>query len=665
MANDRRSNHIHEFSKRMIEENLDPIIEKDGAVIRIGDDNEIPLFLVPSIDFQLYSLVVPIKGEISEKSYISLCSVEEGSNKYHFKVLNRKANGQVEVGVEIGEFECKNLKNITKQAIMLRDEIYYEACYKVEKYLSKRETHFDLENAIQFKSNNDPFYPDTNNVEGLEQFLNQELNTDRGQRLYLISGKIGIGKKSSLFYVLNQLNWSGYKLKEEVARVYIELSNEYKQLCENINMNCFNSSLIIITELVTDSILRRDSADTDILFNTLRAISLKVPVILITNITHLKPTQITKRFNFVEEDSEVLSNIINVHYPNKKHREPICSDDSNIANPLYTLKKIAIENLIDTNKKSKKSGLGLPSFKESFKILTSKIVGQDKPIALMLNLIKANEKFPPTDRERSNIKILACGPPGIGKTQIGKELSKITGSNYILLPCNEAISAEFFQSKIQGSAAGYVGYQDPCVADNIVIGSRKDMRYGTTLIFDEIEKAHVKTRDQVLSLMAEGVIQTSKSTIKLENNIMYFTTNQDCDKLTKESIGFNSSLQTKSYVAAFLDDNFFRKEYLSRTDLILEFNKSNVDSESIVWDSELTNLNSLCNIKLKIENKDKLIDYFKTTYKSRIEKLGYRIIESVVRQEILGPLSLLNESDNLKGAVIYVKNKKLVVEKVR
>ena len=115
-------------------------------------------------------------------------------------------------------------------------------------------------------------------------------------------------------------------------------------------------------------------------------------------------------------------------------------------------------------------------------------------------------------------------------------------------------------SKLIGSPAGYVGYDD----DKNILEEIRNYPY-SVLIFDEIEKAHSSIINFFLNILDEGYCFDNKGNkIRFDNVLIIMTSNSN---ISKNSVGFNN---TKSI------SNNFPKEFLKlkRTEKVIRPRKS-------------------------------------------------------------------------------------------
>jgi len=185
------------------------------------------------------------------------------------------------------------------------------------------------------------------------------------------------------------------------------------------------------------------------------------------------------------------------------------------------------------------------------KSLKKKIFGQEKAIEKIL--INLDIKLKGTENPMS---LLLIGPTGVGKTETVKivaegmskksELIRIDMSEYNL---------DTSISKLIGTTAGYVGYDD-----DFVFGRVRRNPYSVILV-DEIEKAHPKILNLFLQILDEGFVTDNKGeVINFQNTFIFMTSNVQANV----GVGFNNLNQNNL-------EEILSKELIGRFDEVVEF----------------------------------------------------------------------------------------------
>lgn len=161
-------------------------------------------------------------------------------------------------------------------------------------------------------------------------------------------------------------------------------------------------------------------------------------------------------------------------------------------------------------------------------------------------------------------------------TELAKQIAKYlfdSEDSLIRLDMSEYMD-KISISKIQGSAPGYVGYEDANVLDRI---RRKPY---SVVLFDEIEKAHSEVFNLFLQMLDEGHVTDSHGRkVSFKNCIILMTSNVGT-RLIKDfgtGVGFSTKTresQSEDQIKGILEKelkNKFAPEFINRIDEIIYF----------------------------------------------------------------------------------------------
>ena len=219
-------------------------------------------------------------------------------------------------------------------------------------------------------------------------------------------------------------------------------------------------------------------------------------------------------------------------------------------------KKINIDDILDIisqkcnvpNPKEKK--LLVYSFKEKLK---NKVIAQDNVINIVDKVLKnrfINSNHP--------ISFIFNGTCGVGKSYISQEVSKILKMNFLKIDMSEYISDASI-SKLIGTSAGYVGYDDEPLLNKI-----KNNPYSLLLI-ENIDKSSDSVKALLNQIVETGTITNSKGEVlNFKNCIIIVTTNI----LNKNKLGFVEEKNS-------MFDTVLGKEFIGNVDEIIQFNNIN------------------------------------------------------------------------------------------
>lgn len=247
--------------------------------------------------------------------------------------------------------------------------------------------------------------------------------------------------------------------------------------------------------------------------------------------------------------------------------------------------------------------------------LESEIIGQDKAIKELIEISK-RIKFGYNQGLKS---FLFVGSSGVGKTKLATMFaSKMVGSdNFIRIDMSE-YSDSTAVNKLLGSSAGYVGYEDQTILDEI----RK--KPNGVILFDEIDKAHSNIIHLLYQILDYGKIKDSKGNeIRFDNNIIIMTSNVG---YLSNGVGFNSN--KKSEVISNLEE-IFGVSFMNRIDDVVLFNKLDKEDISRIIVKKLDELSK------KYDNVSWIYDYVSDILdKSNYEKFGARGIDKIIMRDI-------------------------------
>ena len=226
------------------------------------------------------------------------------------------------------------------------------------------------------------------------------------------------------------------------------------------------------------------------------------------------------------------------------------------------------------------------------KELHAKILYEDGSLNRIIENLKAYYET------EESIKLLLVGPSGVGKTSCIKILSDVTKTNLIRLDMSEYKEASSI-SKLIGSHAGYVGYDDPFIF--------KEIKYNpySIILVDELEKAHPSIINLFLQIMDEGIIHDSHGeALDFSHALIIMTSNA----YKNNNVGFMK--EEKENLT-----EYFSEEFLGRFDDFIFF-KSISKKEALEY--------------LKEKIKDNNQNYEKLLNDASYQKYGFRYLNKIV-----------------------------------
>jgi ATP-dependent Clp protease ATP-binding subunit ClpL len=228
------------------------------------------------------------------------------------------------------------------------------------------------------------------------------------------------------------------------------------------------------------------------------------------------------------------------------------------------------------------------------KRLKSKVIGQDEAVEMVAKAIRRNRAgFSEGDQPIGSF--LFVGPTGVGKTELAKQLAldMFGNENAIIRLDMSEYADRTAVSKLIGTSAGYVGYEDN--ANTLTERVRRNP-YSIVLL-DEIEKADPQVLTLLLQVMDDGRLTDGQgNVINFKNTIIIATSNA----------GFgNEALSGDKQRDQSLMDKlapFFRPEFLNRFNGIVEFSHLTKQDLSQIVDLMLADVQkTLAKKSIKLE----------------------------------------------------------------
>lgn len=229
--------------------------------------------------------------------------------------------------------------------------------------------------------------------------------------------------------------------------------------------------------------------------------------------------------------------------------------------------------------------------------LLSNIVGQRQAVDALIKSLKLMASG--LSKQSS---FLFVGPTGVGKTQLAKLLGEEFSGNFYKINCAEYANQHEY-AKLIGAPPGYVGH-----TDKSLLGEKAEQSNKWVFLFDEIEKAHHKLYDFLLSLLDDGTCTDNLGTVlDFSESIFVFTSNQGVGDLKRDQLGFDRTQDphiSRKVTAEVIRNSVkkhFTPEFLNRLDDIIYFNP--------LRKQEVREIASLELDVLPIVKTDALIDY--------------------------------------------------------
>ncbi|ECH7264409.1 AAA family ATPase [Campylobacter upsaliensis] len=283
--------------------------------------------------------------------------------------------------------------------------------------------------------------------------------------------------------------------------------------------------------------------------------------------------------------------------------------------------------------------------------LKTQIFGQDSVIDSLCETLKQGYVGFKGENSPRGV-FLFTGSSGVGKTELCKKIAEFLGLHLERFDMSE-YAEKHALSKLIGSPAGYVGYEDGGLLSNAV---RKNPF--SLVLFDEIEKAHPDLTNTFLQIFDNAML-TDNSGLKVDfkNTIIVMTSNLGLKE--SNELGFLSKNEEKTNRAI---KDFFAPEFINRIDKILHFNELNDEILEKIVQKELSELSkNLKNISLNVTKAAKVY----LAKKAYQKEFGVRLLKRIIADEIGAKLSEKILRKELKeGAKIKIdldQNNKIIL----
>lgn len=286
--------------------------------------------------------------------------------------------------------------------------------------------------------------------------------------------------------------------------------------------------------------------------------------------------------------------------------------------------------------------------------LEMRIFGQEEAINLLVDSILLS-KSGLRDSNKPIGSFLFCGPTGVGKTEVTKQLAVSLGVNLVRLDMSEYMEKHNV-SKLIGAPPGYVGYEQEGVLSSAVTKHPHSI-----ILLDELEKAHPDVMNIMLQIMDNGFLTDNYGKkIDFRQSIIIMTSNVGSAEVNTKRLGLVADDTPSKPTAAI--ERAFLPEFRNRLDAIVWFNSLNEKTIKEVLDKNLVTLSSM------LLEKNVTISYTEEA-KNWLAKKGYnpqmgaRPMARLIQEKIKTPLSkeiLFGKLE--KGGIVSVdlKNEELV-----
>jgi ATP-dependent Clp protease ATP-binding subunit ClpC len=262
---------------------------------------------------------------------------------------------------------------------------------------------------------------------------------------------------------------------------------------------------------------------------------------------------------------------------------------------------------------------------------------------------------------------MLLGPTGVGKTELVKVITKeLYGDpeKYLLKLDMSEFGEKHTVSRLLGSPAGYVGYEDAPQLTEFL----RNKPY-SVILFDEIEKGSKEILNILLQMLEDGRITDAKGeTVSVEHALVFLTSNLGRNQLNKfaSKLGFidftaqeeEDYSQIKSQVMEVVEKTI-KPEVLGRINSKIVFRPIGKSVLKQIVQKELSILqNHLLKNGRTVSFKDEVIDYVCSKAAEKLE-YGAREVKALVAEHVQDYIAefILDNPSILNIEVIVSKNK--------
>ena len=206
--------------------------------------------------------------------------------------------------------------------------------------------------------------------------------------------------------------------------------------------------------------------------------------------------------------------------------------------------------------------------------LHESVVGQHEAIQAISRAIRRT-RAGLKDPDRPIGSFVFCGPTGVGKTELARQLARFLFADeqaLIRVDMSEYME-KFSVSRLIGAPPGYVGYEDSGALTKAV-----RRRPYSVVLLDEIEKAHPDVFNILLQVLDEGRLTDNYGrVIDFKNVVLIMTSNVGAREIASASgLGFATGESESEYdrMAEKVKDEVdrtFTPEFLNRLDEVIVF----------------------------------------------------------------------------------------------